>query len=120
MTIRIKKTPQFEPFGEELNVEVALLQAANAIDLATYLAVQSSNVEKLLDASAMWIGMAERLATGFASDDDDDDEFKENPNKPKFGFCNETPPVVSEPEEVTPDIVVETEDTNEEENNEDA
>lgn len=116
MTIRIKKAPQFVPFGDELNVEVALLQAANAIDMASYLAVQSGNVEKLLDASAMWIGMAERLASGFESDDDDD--FKENPNKPTFGFCSE-PPAVSK-SEVTPDIIVETEDTDEEENDEDA
>jgi hypothetical protein len=114
VTIKIKRAPQFETFGDELNAEVALLQAASAIDMAVYLAVQSGNVEKLLDGAAMWIGMAERLANGFESDEDDD-EFKENPNKPPFGFCNS--PVASEP--VEPDIIVEAE-TTEEENNEDA
>lgn len=111
MTVKIKRAPQFETFGDELNPEVALLQAAGAIDMATYLAVQSGNVEKLLDAAAMWIGMAERLANGF--DSDSEEEFKENPNKPQFGFCN---PVASEPDKG--DIIVEAE--NEEENDEDA
>jgi hypothetical protein len=115
VTIRIKKAPQFETFGEELNAEVALLQAAGAIDMAVYLAVQSGNVEKLLDGAAMWIGMAERLATGFESDDDD--EPGPNTSKPPFGFCPPDP----DPVELTPDIIVEAEeDTNDEENNEDA
>jgi hypothetical protein len=109
--IRIKKAPQFETFGDELNAEVALLQAAGAIDMAVYLAVQSGNVEKLLDGAAMWIGMAERLATGFESDEDEDEPV--NSKKPRFGFCNEPAP---EPVEKTPDIIVEAEDTDEEEN----
>lgn len=113
MTIKIKRAPQFEPYGDELNAEVALLQAASAIDMAVYMAVQSGNVEKVLDGAAMWIGMAERLANGFESDDDEG--FKENPNRLPFGFCN-TKPIASEPE--TPDIIVEA-DKNEE-NNEDA
>lgn len=113
MTVKIKRAPQFETFGDELNAEVALLQAASAIDMAVYLAVQSGNVEKLLDGAAMWIGMAERLANGLESDDED---VKENPNKPPFGFCNGP---TSEPVEKTPDVIVETESTDEE-NNEDA
>jgi hypothetical protein len=116
VTIRIKKAPQFETFGEELNAEVALLQAAGAIDMAVYLAVQSGNVEKLLDGAAMWIGMAERLANGFESEDEDTDETVPNSGKPPFGFCNP----VSDPVEKTPDVIVETEDSNEEENEEDA
>lgn len=117
MTIKIKRAPQYETFGDELNAEVALLQAASAIDMAVYLAVQSGNVEKLLDGAAMWIGMAERLANGLESDDDEDEGFKENPNKPPFGFCNG--PDKPEPVEKTPDVIVETE-TTDEENNEDA
>lgn len=112
--IRIKKAPQFETFGDELNAEVALLQAAGAIDMAVYLAVQSGNVEKLLDGAAMWIGMAERLATGFESEEDEDEPVRNG--KPPFGFCNPAP----EPVEVTPDIIVEAEETTEEENDEDA
>ncbi|AVD99251.1 hypothetical protein SEA_BILLNYE_49 [Streptomyces phage BillNye] len=112
MTIRIKKAPQFETFGDELNAEVALLQAAGAIDMAVYLAVQSGNVEKLLDGAAMWIGMAERLANGFESEEDEDEPVAKS-GKPPFGFCNNPAP---EPVEVTPDIIVEAEDTDEEEN----
>jgi hypothetical protein len=109
VTIRIKKAPQFETFGNELNAEVALLQAAGAIDMAVYLAVQSGSIEKLLDGAAMWIGMAERLATGF--DSDDENEPAPNTDKPPFGFCRPAPV----PVEITPDIIVEA-DTNEEEN----
>jgi hypothetical protein len=100
------KAPTFEPFGEELNAESALWQAAKALDAAVYLAVQSGNVEKLLDASAMWIGLGERLAQGF---EEEDDLPADNPNKPQFGFCN-----TETPEPIEPGIV-EVETTDEEE-----
>jgi hypothetical protein len=116
------KAPSFEPFGDELNAEVALLQAANALDLAVYLAVQSQNVEKLLDATAMWIGLGERLASGFGQDDEEEDEpVVDNPRKPKFGFHNDvTSQTTIDPPSEDDGIIVEDEDTNEEENTEDA
>lgn len=113
-TIKVK-APTFEPFGQELNAEVAFWQAANALDLAVYLAVQSGNIDKLLDASATWVGIGERLARGLEVEEDED--IPDNPNKPPFGFCN--PPSDKEPVEKTPDIIVEAEN-DEEENNEDA
>lgn len=51
----------YEPIGDELNGQLALLQAAGAIDAAVYLAVESKNIDKLMDAATMWMGLAERL-----------------------------------------------------------
>jgi hypothetical protein len=55
------KTPTYEPIGDELTGSNALFQAAATLDAAVFLAVESRNVGKLMDAAAMWIGLAERL-----------------------------------------------------------
>lgn len=81
------KAPTYEPFGDTLDAETALLQAAASLDMAVHFAVITQNVEKLMDASAMWMGLAERLARGF-DDEESDEEYEENPNKPAFGFQN--------------------------------
>lgn len=75
------KAPTYEPIGDELDGSVALLQAAAALDAVVYLAVESKNVEKLLDAAAMWMGLAERLGVDMS----DEDEVEDKPNK-DFGF----------------------------------
>lgn len=76
------KPVTYEPISDELNGSLALLQAASALDAAVFLAVESKNVEKLMDAVAMWIGLAERLGIDL---EDEDDGGPAKPNK-NFGF----------------------------------
>lgn len=87
----IVKPGTYEPIGDELNGQVALLQAASALDAAVFLAVESKNVEKLMDSVAMWIGLAERLGIEVV-------EEEEKSEKP-FGFSGGNS--VREDEEVT-------------------
>ena len=76
------KAPTYEPIGDELDGSIALLQAAATLDAVVYLAVESKNVEKLMDAAAMWMGLAERLGVDLEDDGSTPDD---KPNK-EFGF----------------------------------
>lgn len=92
------KAPTYDPIGDELNGSVALVQAASALDAAVYLAVESKNVEKLMDAAAMWMGLAERLGIEVEEDDDEETEMP----KKIFGFS--APSQIDEP---TKEVVAE-------------
>jgi hypothetical protein len=93
------KPVTYEPIDDELNGSVALLQAAAALDAAVYLAVESKNVEKLMDAVAMWIGLAERL--GIDLEEEDTSDVKD---KPFFGFNGTNMSKIDEP---TKEVVAE-------------
>jgi hypothetical protein len=96
------KAVTYEPVGDELNGSVAMLQAAATLDAATFFAVESKNVGKLLDIAAMWIGLAERL--GVDIEEDEDDEGGEEPvAKRIFGFGG----VDSQIDEPTKEVVAE-------------
>ena len=86
------KIPTYEPINDELSGSVALVQAARTLDAAVYLAVESKNVGKLLDISAMWMGLAERLGIEAEDEEEMDIPEKEHP----FGFTK----IVSEKEPV--------------------
>lgn len=93
------KAVTYEPVSDELSGSVAMVQAAATLDAATYLAVESKNVGKLLDIAAMWIGLAERLGVEVA---EDDDETEEPMPKKVFGFGG-----VSKIDEPTKEVVAE-------------
>lgn len=76
----------YEPVSNQLDGSVAMLQAAATLDAAVFLAVESKNVEKLLDIAALWIGIAERLGIAEENDEDDEEsEIKVNQDR-IFGF----------------------------------
>ena len=77
------KAPTYTPIGDELSGNVALLQAATALDAAVFFAVESRDIQKLMDASTMWLGIAERLGVVLSEDDDEDES---EPKKHSFGF----------------------------------
>lgn len=98
------KPVTYEPVSEELSGSVAMLQAAATLDAATYLAVESKNVGKLLDIAAMWIGLAERLGVEIEEEDDEDEE--DNPKAKRiFGFSG----THSQIDEPTKEVVAEDE-----------
>jgi len=98
--VRVKPVT-YEPFGDELSANVALVQAASTLDAAAYLAVESKNVSKLLDIAAMWMGLAERLTIEVDEEDDDEDEPTD---KKAFGFGNGH---ISQVDEPTKEVVAE-------------
>jgi len=79
------KRPKYTPIGDELNGAVALLQAAATLDAAVYLAVESKNVAALIDITALWIGLGERL--GVEADEDEEKDSK------IFGFHSNVEPI---------------------------
>jgi hypothetical protein len=80
------KAVRYEPVGDELSGSIAMMQAAATIDAAVALAVESKNIDKLMDAAAMWIGLAERLGVD-TEEDEDDLEDSEKAEK-VFGFSS--------------------------------
>jgi hypothetical protein len=94
--VRVKAV-RYQPIGDELNGSIAMMQAAATIDAAVFLAVESKNVDKLMDAAAMWIGIAERL--GIDSEEDDSPPKEE---KRVFGFS-----AASQVDEPTKEVVAE-------------
>lgn len=78
------KQVRYEPVGDELSGSIAMMQAAATIDAAVALAVESKNIDKLMDAAAMWIGLAERLGIDA---EEDEEEVDVKPDK-VFGFSS--------------------------------
>lgn len=90
----------YAPISDELSGNSALVQAANTLDVAVSLAVDSKNVDKLLDIAAMWIGLAERL--GVEGEEEESDSEETVNEKPVFGFTS-----MSKIEEPTKEVVAE-------------
>ncbi|QOI67452.1 hypothetical protein SEA_BEUFFERT_50 [Streptomyces phage Beuffert] len=86
--VKVKPT-SYGPIEDELSGSTALVQAAATLDAAVFLAVESKNVDKLLDIAAMWMGLAERLGIVLEEDEDDDD-FPDEKDKKPFGFTQVT------------------------------
>ncbi|AXG66171.1 hypothetical protein SEA_ANNADREAMY_50 [Streptomyces phage Annadreamy] len=87
--VKVKPT-SYGPIEDELSGSTALVQAAATLDAAVFLAVESKNVDKLLDIAAMWMGLAERLGIVLEEDDEEDDDFPDKKDKEPFGFTQVT------------------------------
>lgn len=79
------KSLQYSPIGDELSGNAALLQAASALDAAVFFAVENRDTASLMQASTMWVAIAEKLGVVLS---EDDDEEEDEPKKHKFGFNN--------------------------------
>lgn len=52
---------EFNEFGDTLSKEIALVQAAQALDIVTQLAIASGDNETLIKVAALWTDMSDRL-----------------------------------------------------------
>lgn len=95
------KVPNYEPIKGDLSGGSALLQAAATLDVVVYLAAEAKNVDKLMDAAAMWIGLAERLGISIDSDEDVAEDESDAPIK-SFGFQS-----TSQIDEPTKEVIAE-------------
>lgn len=76
-------TAKYTPFGDRLNPAVAIIQAANALDVAARLAVESRDSDALVRIAREWVDMSGHLAY----DDEEEDEPADNsPEGRSFGF----------------------------------
>jgi hypothetical protein len=75
-------TAKYTPFGDTLNPAVAIIQAANALDVAAKFAIESRDSESLIRIAREWSEMSGRL--GY--DDDESDEPGEEEDRRSFGF----------------------------------
>lgn len=77
---------EFSEFGDTLSKEIALVQSAQALDIATQLAIAGNDLETLIKVAALWTDMSDRLEI----DQEDGGHGKQMPGtqQMKMGFNN--------------------------------
>jgi hypothetical protein len=79
----------YEPVGDELSYETALLQASQAIDLAGVLAWERRDTNQLLEVAGTWAKMADFLvALGDMQEKKDLDKKPERDFKTGFSLAD--------------------------------
>lgn len=76
-------TAKYTPFGDRLNPGIAILQAANALDVAARMAVECRDFEALVRIAREWVEMSGHLAY---DDEEENDEPGEEEASRSFGF----------------------------------
>lgn len=74
---------KYAPFGDKLNPSVAIIQAANALDVAAQFAVSSRDSETLVRIAREWVEMSNHLAF---EDEEESDEPGTEEGRRSFGF----------------------------------
>lgn len=65
---------KYSPFGDSLDPSVAIIQAANALDVAAKFAVESRDSDSLIRIAREWVEMSSRLAYDEDGPEDEEDE----------------------------------------------
>ncbi len=76
-------TAKYTPFGDTLNPAVAIIQAANALDVAARFAVETKDSRALTEIARSWVEISGRL--GYDDEEEGDDE-SEDVERRSFGF----------------------------------
>ncbi|ASR77337.1 hypothetical protein FDI36_gp185 [Streptomyces phage NootNoot] len=74
---------KYTPFGDRLNPSVAIVQAANALDIAAKFAVESKDTDTLVRVAREWVEISGRLVY---DDEEEDDIPQEKEEGRPFGF----------------------------------
>ncbi|QRI46066.1 hypothetical protein SEA_WATERMOORE_73 [Streptomyces phage Watermoore] len=74
---------KYTPFGDRLNPSVAILQAANALDVAAKFAVESKDTDTLVRVAREWVEISGRLVY---DDEEEDDASEVREEGRPFGF----------------------------------
>lgn len=77
-------TAKYTPFGDRLNPAVAIIQAANALDVAAKFAVECRDSETLVRIAREWVDMSGHLA--YDDEEEDDEPGTNSPEGRSFGF----------------------------------
>lgn len=77
-------TAKYTPFGDTLNPGVAIIQAANALDVAAQFAVGSRDSEALVRIAREWVEMSSHLA--YDDEEENDEEPGSEEGNRSFGF----------------------------------
>lgn len=75
---------KYTPFGDRLNPAIAIIQAANALDVAAKFAVESKDTDTLVRVAREWVEISGRL--GYDDEEEDDAPDEEREEGRPFGF----------------------------------
>lgn len=76
-------TAKYTPFGNTLNPAIAIIQAANALDVAAKFAVECRDSDTLVRIAREWVEMSGHLAY---DDDEEDSDEPGSEERRSFGF----------------------------------
>jgi len=76
------------PSGTNIHPGIALAQGIQILDIASKIATDQNDIDRMIKISMKWITVGERLANVMEEDDTEDDEVEEETDseKPEFGF----------------------------------
>jgi hypothetical protein len=78
-------TAKYSPFGNSLDPSVAIIQAANALDVAAMIAQSNKDTDTMIRVAREWVEISGRL--GYHGEEDDEEgEDSENCERRSFGF----------------------------------
>ncbi|QGH76382.1 hypothetical protein SEA_DAUBENSKI_74 [Streptomyces phage Daubenski] len=76
-------TAKYTPFGDRLNPAIAIIQAANALDVAAKMAVECKDARTLIEVAKEWVEISGHLAY---DDEEESDAPEDNEERRSFGF----------------------------------
>jgi hypothetical protein len=86
---------KYVPIGNTIDLSVAFIQAASALDVAAKIATENRDQETMLNIALGWLELGRRL--GYASEEEESEEKEKNKD---FGFSlNSQTEIVEELEE---------------------
>lgn len=75
---------KYTPTGGNLNPAIAVIQAANALDIAARIAIDCKDSETLVRIAREWVEISGRL--GYGDEDDEEEDGTEESDRRSFGF----------------------------------
>lgn len=75
--------PKYNPVGQSLDLGVALIQAASALDMSAKFAIECRDHESLITIAAAWLELGKRLEY----DGEEDDETPDRRNPIGFSYA---------------------------------
>lgn len=77
---------KYTPFGDKVDLGVAIVQAATALDVAARFATETKDSLAMISVAHGWVELSERLVYDEGEEDDSDLEEREAEKSRLFGF----------------------------------
>jgi hypothetical protein len=77
---------KYTPFGDRVDLAVAIVQAASALDVAARYAMEAKDSSAMIKVAHGWVELSEHLVYDGEDDEDEELEQQEAERSKSFGF----------------------------------